>query len=120
MNPIIRNFFSSGVLIIGLTIWSGFAIKWAVTPAYWTGSHLEDDSKTALESARRQFGPILLQTSWIRDPDGTYGTRSFVIQQWGYLETTARLILIIILMWVALCVLVIRSGSNRLQKSDQS
>ena len=90
------------VAVVSLIYVTHRAIGWAMAPGYWCGSWLQSGDETALELAHKGFGPILLQTHWICDPPGTWGTKDDAIQAWGYYETACRLQLII---WTAVAVL---------------
>lgn len=71
--------------------------------------------ETDLAIAKEKFGPILLQTNWIGDPDGTWGKSTDILGMWGQYETVYRLVFLVTVMWLALCTTVIIRvpGSNR-------
>jgi hypothetical protein len=76
-------------------------------PGYWAGSWLETPGKTVLNRVQDRFGPVILQRTWIVDPEGTWGDSDEVIHAWGMHETVCRLILVAGIMWALLSVAVV-------------
>ena len=86
--------------LLAVLLWR--SIVWALQPGWWSGSYLGGVEDTTLEEARRHFGPILMTTWWIRDPPEAWQglSREQVLQNWGSAETTARLLLILAVLFV--------------------
>jgi hypothetical protein len=101
--------------VLSYILW--LAVEWAMLPGFWGGSWLHSGDETALTLAQNRFGPILLVKYWITDPDGTWGDKWTVLQQWGQFESAARLRLIIITIWVAFCIIVLIPKLKRAQQS---
>ena len=96
-----------------LTVILCLCMRWALLPGYWVGSLLSGADEHGLptslvEEARKDFGPILLQKCWIKDPEGTFGSRDETLRMWGRFETTHRLCLIIAVQWITLCLVIAR------------
>jgi hypothetical protein len=91
-----------------LLLWR--SVIWALQPGWWVGSFLGGGTGSALEEARRHFGPVLLVTWWIREsPEAWHGLdREEVLHGWGMAESTARLLLILGVLFVLLCALTLR------------
>jgi len=92
-------------IIVAIVVVTHLAIRWAMLPGFWSGSMLHSGNETALQLAQDKFGPILLVKRWLDDPEGTWGSKNDVLQNWGYFETAARLRLIIWTWCGLVCVL---------------
>ncbi len=93
------------------------AVLWAMAPGFWTGSFLHGLNETPLSLAQRGFGPILLERSLLQNLGRSLGEKETwdFLQQWGYMETAARLKLIIGILWVGLCITIVYSKLRRAQ-----
>jgi hypothetical protein len=101
MNLKLRNT-AIAALVFGLAslgLWQ--IVRWALAPGFWGGSFL-GNYQTPLEEAQAHFGPVLLVRWWIRDAPGTWGSQGDTLQLWGQHESAARLILVIVILWLAL------------------
>ena len=101
------------IIFCAVTALLYLGVRWAVLPAYWSGSWIGGTNETMLETAKDHFGPILLQNYWINDPHKTWGKKDDVLKEWGHLEATYRLVLIIIIIWAVFSINFWRKGCSR-------
>lgn len=93
---------SAVVLLLSYGLW--LAVRWALMPGFAELGGLSGPDDTPLTLAKQRYGPILLVKWWITDPSGTWGDKWLVLQQWGYFETSARLLLIVVVLWLTVCI----------------
>ena len=94
--------------LLTLLLWR--SVIWALQRGWWSGSFLGGGEGTALEEAKRHFGPVLLVRWWIRDPPEAWPPfdRAAMLHGWGVAESTARLLLIVAVLFAVLCALTLR------------
>jgi hypothetical protein len=87
-----------GILLVGLMGVGSWLLvqEWALPPSRWGGCMLRGGDETDEQVARRLFGPVLLQSWLLQGPNDPNAFRI-----WGEDETSQRLILIIVLQWIA-------------------
>ena len=80
-------------------------LRWALAPLFTVYSVLGPPGETTLQCEMRIFRPNLIRPEWLSDKP-----QDVLPEAWAMIEQNARLVLIIVLIWVSLWIVVFRNA----------
>lgn len=95
----------ASALITVISYWLWLVVRWALMPGFAELGGLSGPDDAVLTLAYERFGPVLLVQWPLTAPPGAMGSDMWqVLVMWGQMETPVRLLLIIVVLWLAICV----------------